>query len=61
MAGCVGAGPGAKQSKGEKAMSTPKDSASESAKEVSEEKAEEGKGAESAEGDEPLVGRVFRP
>ena len=58
----VGTGSGGKQSKAEKAMSTSKDSGAESAKEVvSEEKAEEGKGAENAEDDEPLVGRMVRP
>lgn len=57
----VGAGSGGKQSKAEKATSASKDSASENAKQTAEEPAEEEKGAEIAEVDEPLVGWVLGP
>jgi hypothetical protein len=57
----VGAASVGKHSKGEKATSSSKDSATESVKETTEEKAEEGKGAENAEDEEPLVGRMVRP
>lgn len=61
----MGAASAGKHSKAEKAMSTSKDSATESARETSEGKVEgkvkEGKVAENAEDDEPLVGRMLRP
>lgn len=49
------------QSKAEKAMSTSKGSVSENVKETSENKPDGGKDDETAEDDEPLVGRRFCP
>ena len=57
----MGAASVGKHSKGEKVTSLSKDSAIESVKETTEEKAEEGKGVENAEDEEPLVGRMVHP